>query len=145
MWGFFQIPPLREFHRRDGRKSIRGSWDRGCQGTIKQDAYELRNWCYKHRSSMSLHQVLWIYSVAIRLVFYEFLTTRLIVFLTLLSVLFIQLWLDSFLLHLTIFNFVMFGFYLLETSCFIMRERKDIDLEERRGGKSLEGERRHYN
>lgn len=60
-------------------------------GTIKQDAYELRDRCNKHRSSMSLHQVLWIYSIAIRLVFYELLTTRLIVFLTLLFVLFIQL------------------------------------------------------
>ena len=40
----------------------------------------------------------------------------------------------SVLLHLVVFYFVMFGFYLLEAHSLLMRHRKGLDLDERQWG-----------
>ena len=49
---------------------------------------------------------------------------------------YVQLSILKFLLHL-IFYFVIFGCYLLEACSFLMRDRKGVDLEGRRGGEDL--------
>lgn len=43
------------------------------------------------------------------------------------------------LFHLIIFNFVAFGCYLLQACSFLVRDRRRVDLEERRGEEELGG------